>query len=661
MVVYKEVKMSEELRNYGWRKDKYNPLAKLHAPTVPVKETPSYFSMEAYLPYVRNQGSSSSCVGHGVGGTLGTVSKQLSCFKEWDSPLWIYNGARYMEGWLAQDCGCYPEDALKWVTDMGRLVESYWPYTGFDPATPTSNGRGERAFKNGNFVVVRVADGIDGIVSALAEGHPVNIGTPWASSWGSYKEGILPEITKDSDLAGGHCFTKDTSVSLLDGRERTMEQLLEEYGNNKSFWVYSCDNKGNIVAGKARGIRKTGNNKALIKITLDNGQEVKCTPNHKFLLRNGEYKKAEELIAGDSLMPLYKKLRFGKYELVMNPADEKYLLTHTLVASQIKEKPISESKIVVHHKDFNTKNNSPENLEYLTWESHTLLHQKLISKRNKTQKARARSRELMLKLWEENSEKMYDMVRKNSDKYRERASKEGCLGFQNKEKYNHKEMGKKTGMKLKGITRTKDFKEKVSKGNKENWVLNREKCLPIVMINLAIMNQKNKENGPTEKQILARRENARKLNEKRGGKDELVLTNHRVVSIEKNDSEDVYDFTVEKYHNFALSAGVFVHNCTFLYGYDKAANVFFGQNSWGLSWGLSGRYKMPMNCFNVFKQMGGYDAHYITFTCSPIIPDPIDPVDPINPVKPHCDCSKAIVRTLNAIGKPWMHGKFEYK
>ena len=633
--------MVEENRSYGWLKDKYNPVAKMHKPAM--KTYPDYFSLDIYLPSIRNQGGTSSCVGFGVGGTLGTVSKKQGCFKEWDSPNWIYNGARYLEGWLARDCGCYPEDAMRWVLDMGRLWESDWPFVGFTPETPTSDGRGAKAFKNAGFDYVRVADGVEGLISALAEGNPVNIGTPWPNSWGSYKDGILPEIDKNADLAGGHCFTKDTSISLLDGRERTIGQLLEEYGNNKSFWVYSCDNKGNIAAGKACGVRKTGSKKALIKIALDNGQEIKCTLNHKFLLRNGKYKKADELIVGDSLMPLYRKLRFGKYELVMNPADEKYLLTHALVASQTNKKPIFESKIVVHHKDFNTKNNSPENLEYLTWDSHTLLHQKLISERNKTPKARARSREMMLKMWEENSEKMLDMARKNREKYRERASKEGCLGFQNKEKYNFEEMGKKTGAKLRGITRTKDFKAKVSKGTKENWAATREKRLPIVMENLAIMNRKTKENGPTEKQILARRENARKLNEKRWGKNELVLTNHHVVSTEKIGYEDVYDFSVEKYHNFALSAGVFVHNCTFLYGYDRAANVFFGQNSWGTSWGESGRYKMPMSCFSVFKQMGGYDAHYFSFSCEPIIPDPIEPT----PTPSDCPIGKKLAKVCS--------------
>lgn len=48
--------------------------------------------------------------------------------------------------------------------------------------------------------------------------------------------------------------------------------------------------------------------------------------------------------------------------------------------------------------------------------------------------------------------------------------------------------------------------------------------------------------------------------------------NHKVVSVEPCGQEDVYDITVDKHHNFALSAGVFVHNCTGLAGYGTFAD-----------------------------------------------------------------------------------------
>lgn len=37
--------------------------------------------------------------------------------------------------------------------------------------------------------------------------------------------------------------------------------------------------------------------------------------------------------------------------------------------------------------------------------------------------------------------------------------------------------------------------------------------------------------------------------------------NHSVVSVQPGGEEDVYDLNVEQWHNFAVGAGVFVHNC----------------------------------------------------------------------------------------------------
>jgi len=62
---------------------------------------------------------------------------------------------------------------------------------------------------------------------------------------------------------------------------------------------------------------------------------------------------------------------------------------------------------------------------------------------------------------------------------------------------------------------------------------------------------------------------------------------------------------------------------TILAGYDKTTALFYGQNSWGMSWGGSGRYYMPFQAFGVFKQLGGYDAHYIQF--NPVSPTPVPP------------------------------------
>jgi intein/homing endonuclease len=69
----------------------------------------------------------------------------------------------------------------------------------------------------------------------------------------------------------------------------------------------------------------TRENQELVEITLDNDEKIKCTLNHKFMVRNGTYIEAQDLKEGDSLMPLYIDKYIGsdknlkEYEIVMQP------------------------------------------------------------------------------------------------------------------------------------------------------------------------------------------------------------------------------------------------------------------------------------------------------------------------------------------------------
>lgn len=53
---------------------------------------------------------------------------------------------------------------------------------------------------------------------------------------------------------------------------------------------------------------------------------------------------------------------------------------------------------------------------------------------------------------------------------------------------------------------------------------------------------------------------------------------------------------------------------TCLYAYDDSTGRFYGINSWGKNWGMGGLFTMPYSAIGVFKALGGYDAHYFTFT-----------------------------------------------
>lgn len=102
------------------------------------------------------------------------------------------------------------------------------------------------------------------------------------------------------------CFTGDTEIPMFCGNNVAIKDLV---GIN-SFVVYSYDHENKqIVPGRAHSCRCTIKDAPILKITLDNGKDIRCTYNHRFLMRDGTYKEAQDLIIADSIMPLYTRTK----------------------------------------------------------------------------------------------------------------------------------------------------------------------------------------------------------------------------------------------------------------------------------------------------------------------------------------------------------------
>lgn len=135
------------------------------------------------------------------------------------------------------------------------------------------------------------------------------------------------------------CFTGDTKVQLTDGRKVSFRQLVEEDRKGKTNYTFTFNHrKKKIEIAQIQKPRVTRERADLVEVELDNGEKVRCTPDHRFLLRDGTYKQAQALSAGDSLMPLYRKISDGSedkmelqgYEMVFQPAGIFY--NHKVVA-----------------------------------------------------------------------------------------------------------------------------------------------------------------------------------------------------------------------------------------------------------------------------------------------------------------------------------------
>ena len=122
-------------------------------------------------------------------------------------------------------------------------------------------------------------------------------------------------LTMDPSLAqsgGKGCFTGDTEILVYNYGKVTLEWLANNMADRK-FEVRSINSIGREVSGKAIKPRITKYVREIAILTFSDGSIVKCTPDHKFLLANMEYKEAKDLQVNDEL-----KIVKGKYLHVVN-------------------------------------------------------------------------------------------------------------------------------------------------------------------------------------------------------------------------------------------------------------------------------------------------------------------------------------------------------
>ncbi|HBE50294.1 MAG TPA: intein-containing DNA gyrase subunit B, partial [Cyanobacteria bacterium UBA11369] len=131
-------------------------------------------------------------------------------------------------------------------------------------------------------------------------------------------------------------------------------------------------------------------NAEVIKLTLDNGETLVCTPDHPFMLRDGSYKAAALLTPDDSLMPIHRQISkkdkngwgLEGYEMVLNPLNDKWIYTHLLADFYNLKHGVYQASDGNHrhHVDFNKRNNNPTNIQRLPAEEHLALHRAHIEK-----------------------------------------------------------------------------------------------------------------------------------------------------------------------------------------------------------------------------------------------------------------------------------------
>ncbi|QSJ14229.1 DNA topoisomerase (ATP-hydrolyzing) subunit B [Nostoc sp. UHCC 0702] len=104
----------------------------------------------------------------------------------------------------------------------------------------------------------------------------------------------------EGDSAGG-CFDGDTLVALADGRSLSFKEIIAEQKEGKEHYCLTIHSDGTQGVERIINPRMTKANAEVVEVKFNNDKSVICTPDHLFMLKDGNYKPAEQLTRYDLL------------------------------------------------------------------------------------------------------------------------------------------------------------------------------------------------------------------------------------------------------------------------------------------------------------------------------------------------------------------------
>lgn len=368
------------------------------------------------------------------------------------------------------------------------------------------------------------------------------------------------QLNKNELYFDYECIDGSTIIPTPDkDANKTIKELAELYPDaDTKFYVYSYDHENDCVKlGEAHSVRKT-KTEMTYKITFDNGKELIATDNHPILMRNGEYKLVKDITAGESVMPLYIKDFYGQGYNHIFSFSKKWKPVHVLVAEQFNRSVCKNE--VVHHLDFNKNNNLPSNLKIMSKSDHSSYHMIKINKEILWRPENYENHKKLVgdgnrKSRIENKEKWDAQNKRNSEFQKEHS----YFKVYNKSA-EHKKIASDT---LKLYRSTHPWIGSDNPNYNSNLTYD-------TIYNAAV--EIYKTTGDLFKydlevkfsagSIISRIKNSpNKFKNFKEFKTHIADSlNHKIVSVEAFEVRDVYDLTVDTYHNFGTE-NCFVHNC----------------------------------------------------------------------------------------------------
>ena len=379
------------------------------------------------------------------------------------------------------------------------------------------------------------------------------------------------------------CFSGDTRVALANGTSLSLEEMAKRSERGEMFFGYGIGPHGKIIVTHLEAPRFVGQDK-LVEITLDNGAVIHCTPDHRFMTRDGEMVAAERLQAGSRLMPLYRKL-FRGYEMVYQPLTGHYYPTYRLADEWNVRHGIyaDEPGTHRHHIDHDRRNNYPWNLTRRERSEHLRLHNRITygvdfdpqehsaairATLNRLQqnpewmaKYRQAQSQRALSFWhnDRDAKKRMALIAKHREYWSDPAAREAQAERQQRFWENNEAARQRQGNRSRAAWANSSEERRARQREiARNLRIRREITAEVVRTALDAAGSIR----GAARLLNCDRSVFRRFPEVIHAFKGTTYKNHRIESIRTLPGEhDVYCLTVPETGNFALEAGVFVSNC----------------------------------------------------------------------------------------------------